>query len=542
MADDKNQERKKPTIPERIFGPVTLAKLKRFKRIRRAYWSFWILLTLFCLSLVAELFCNAKPLYVRFNGSSYFPFLKFHSEDEFLDNGINNRADYKELARKPVFAENDENYMLWPLIPYGPYETLSKRDIDLPNQVKAEFIPRPKLGYLDIRQDLSVRKAVSVELFFGENERELRNKDVTEFWEMPAEIKAGLQKRFADESSPEITVRVNLNGRPVDAILSEYESRGRARKKHRVNLQEVVDETKSKFTIMFGPKLNAIEGATEKWQNMSEQARQKAGELIRKRFDEVIPSSEILLDERNYLLTVTKEEVTFPFRPVKGHWLGLDESGRDVLVITIYAFRINMLFGLLLVLFSKVLGVFVGAVQGYYGGIIDIGVQRFTEIWAALPFLYIMILIGSIYGRGFFILLFIYCIFHWIGISYYMRAEFLRLRRLPFVEAAKVVGLPTWKIISRHILPNALVPLITFTPFSLVGAIGILSALDYLGFGLPPLTPSWGTLLYQAQQYPYAWWLTLFPALALFITMLLGVFIGEGVRAAFDPKKFSRMK
>ena len=149
---------------------------------------------------------------------------------------------------------------------------------------------------------------------------------------------------------------------------------------------------------------------------------------------------------------------------------------------------------------------------------------------------------GSIYGRSFMLLLLCYAVFNWIGISYYMRAEFLRLRNWPFVEAARSQGLPTRRIMFRHILPNALVPLVTFFPFSLVSAIGTLAALDFLGFGLPPPTPSWGELLAQAQEVNWAWWLTLYPSLALFVVMLLGVFIGEGVRQAFDPKPFSRME
>jgi microcin C transport system permease protein len=148
-----------------------------------------------------------------------------------------------------------------------------------------------------------------------------------------------------------------------------------------------------------------------------------------------------------------------------------------------------------------------------------------------------MILIGSIFGKSFGLLLFIYAIFNWIGISYYMRAEFLKLRSQPFTEAARALGLPAGRIMWKHILPNALVPLITFFPFSLVGAIGSLSALDYLGFGLPAGTPSWGDLLQQAQTYRYAWWLILYPSLTLFVIILLGVFVGEGLRSAFDPKR-----
>jgi len=188
------------------------------------------------------------------------------------------------------------------------------------------------------------------------------------------------------------------------------------------------------------------------------------------------------------------------------------------------------------------LGVIAGAVQGYYGGIFDITAQRMIEIWSALPFLYVMILMGSIYGRSFALLLVCYGLFNWVGISYYIRAEFLNLRKRPFVEAARCMGIYPHKIIFKHILPNALVPVITFFPFSLVGAIGALAALDYLGFGLPPPTPSWGELLFQAQQYRWAWWLILYPALALFLVMLLGVFVGEGIRNAYDPKQYSRLE
>jgi microcin C transport system permease protein len=232
----------------------------------------------------------------------------------------------------------------------------------------------------------------------------------------------------------------------------------------------------------------------------------------------------------------------FPFRPVAGHWFGLDNAGRDVLVRILYGLRISMTFGFLLVSVSMLIGIAVGAMQGYHGGAVDITVQRMIEIWSALPFLYVMILMGSVYGRSLGLLLFCYGIFRWIGISYYMRAEFLRLRGFPFVDAARCLGIPKGKIMFRHILPNALTPVITFFPFSLVGAIGSLAALDYLGFGLPPPTPSWGELLQQAQQFRWAWWLILYPSAALFSVMLLGVFVGEGIRDAYDPRPFSKME
>jgi microcin C transport system permease protein len=201
-----------------------------------------------------------------------------------------------------------------------------------------------------------------------------------------------------------------------------------------------------------------------------------------------------------------------------------------------------MTFGLILVCCSLFFGTLFGSVQGFFGGLTDLGGQRFTEVWGALPFLYIMILLGNVYGRGFALLIFCYALFNWLGISYYMRAEMLRLRKQPFVEAARCLGLPSWRVIFRHILPNALTPIITLFPFSLVGAIGSLAALDFLGVGLPPPTASWGEMLGQASDYRWAWWLILYPALALFTVMLLGVFVGEGVRSAFDPRRTSRLQ
>ena len=235
-------------------------------------------------------------------------------------------------------------------------------------------------------------------------------------------------------------------------------------------------------------------------------------------------------------------EVSFPFPPCREHPFGIDAGGRDVYARVVHGMRIALVFGLVLALSGLFVGLVVGAVEGYFGGKTDILCQRFTEIWSAVPFLYVMIFIGSTVGRSFGVLLVCYAIFNWIAVSYYMRAEFLRLRGRAFVEAAKVQGLSTVRIIFVHILPNALTPLITLFPFLLMGAIGSLAALDFLGFGLPPMTPSCGELLNEAQQFRGAWWLILFPSLALFVVMLLTVLVGEGLRDAFDPRQKSKLE
>ena len=235
-------------------------------------------------------------------------------------------------------------------------------------------------------------------------------------------------------------------------------------------------------------------------------------------------------------------EVSFPFRPVPEHPFGIDAGGRDVYARVVHGMRIALVFGLVLAFLGMLFGLVIGAIEGYFGGKTDILLQRFTEIWSAMPFLYVMIFIGSTMGRSFGVLLGCYAIFNWITVSYYMRAEFLRLRSRTFVEAAKVQGLSTARIIFVHILPNALTPLITLFPFLLMGAIGSLAALDFLGFGLPPMTPSCGELLNEAQQFRSAWWLILFPSAALFIVMLATVLVGEGLRDAFDPRQEARLE
>lgn len=235
-------------------------------------------------------------------------------------------------------------------------------------------------------------------------------------------------------------------------------------------------------------------------------------------------------------------EIAFPFRPCREHPFGIDSGGRDVYARVVHGMRIGLLFGIALAVWAMFIGLVVGAIEGYFGGTTDIVCQRFTEIWSAVPFLYVMIFIGSTLGRSFAILLVCYGIFNWISVSYYMRAEFLRLRVRTFVEAAKCQGFSAARIIFSHILPNALTPLITLFPFLLMGAIGSLAALDFLGFGLPPMTPSCGELMNQAQQFRWAWWLILFPSLALFVVMFLTVLVGEGLRDAFDPRQKSKLE
>jgi microcin C transport system permease protein len=232
---------------------------------------------------------------------------------------------------------------------------------------------------------------------------------------------------------------------------------------------------------------------------------------------------------------------TPPHSPSWSHVLGTDDRGRDVLVRLLYGFRISLSFALKVTAFSLILGIFVGALQGYYGGNFDIVVQRLIEIWATVPMLYLVIIITSIFEPGYYWLVAILTIFGWMGITYYVRGEFYREKSKEYVMAAKALGASDMTVIFRHILPNALIPVITFAPFSLVSNIFALTALDFLGFGLPAPTPSWGELMGQGMGNIYSYWLSLSPISALFITLLLVTFIGEAAREAFDPKELNSL-
>lgn len=225
----------------------------------------------------------------------------------------------------------------------------------------------------------------------------------------------------------------------------------------------------------------------------------------------------------------------FPAAPNIVHWLGTDDQGRDVLARLLYALKISLVFGLLLTFFSAILGIFVGALQGYFGGKTDLFLGRFLEMWGSLPQLFILIIISSLIEPSFFSLLFILLLFSWTGLTGVVRAEFLRTRGLDYVKAAKTLGVSDFKIMVKHILPNALVATITYVPFMLASSIVALSALDFLGFGLPVGTPGFGELIRQGKENLSAPWLSLTAFFVLTFLLSLLVFIGEGVRDAFDP-------
>ncbi len=360
------------------LSPINRRRWENFKTNQRGYWSLWIFLVLFFVTLFAEFIANDKPLYVSFAGKSYFPVFFTYPETAF-GGDFETAADYRDPYLQKLISDKG-GHMIWPPIRYS-YDT---HNLDLPTPA-----PSPPTWMLTEAQCRSVLK------------------------------------------------RKGLNS------CSDLEF----------------------------------------------------------------------------------------------NWLGTDDQGRDVLTRLIYGFRISVLFGLVLTIVSSVIGVAAGAVQGYFGGWTDLLFQRFIEIWSSLPSLYILIILSAIVAPSFFVLLFILLAFSWVNLVHVVRAEFLRARNFDYVRAARALGLPDRKIMVKHVLPNAMVATLTFLPFILNSSITTLTSLDFLGFGLPPGSPSLGELLLQGKSNLQAPWLGLSGFAVIAVTLSLLVFTGEALRDAFDPRK-----
>src|SRR5579875_493 len=361
------------------LSPINQRRLANFRANKRGYWSFWIFLFFFAVSLFSEVIANDRPLLIVYKGEILLPMLHDYPEEKF--GGFLAQTDYRDrVIAKEI---EDHGFMLWPPIRYS-YRTINRQ---LP-------LPAPS---------------------------------------------------------------------PPTWMLSKTQCRA-------------------------------------------------AVERFYKRPDGTC-------------------------RDIEWNWLGTDDQGRDVLARLLYGFRLSILFGLTLAGISSIIGVAAGAVQGYFGGWTDLIFQRFIEIWSSLPHLYLLIIVSSIITPSFFVLLGILLLFSWVSLVHVVRAEFLRARNFEYVNAARALGLSNGAIIVKHVLPNAMVATLTFLPFFLNSSITTLTALDFLGFGLPPGSPSLGELLLQGKSNLAAPWLgiTGFVVIALMLSLL--VFIGEAVRDAFDPRK-----
>ena len=230
-------------------------------------------------------------------------------------------------------------------------------------------------------------------------------------------------------------------------------------------------------------------------------------------------------------------EYANPAAPDARHWLGTDARGRDIAARLLYGFRLSVVFALALTVVGTLLGIVAGAIQGYFAGRLDLWLQRLIEIWGSLPELYLLILFASLFTPSLWLLFVLLSLFGWMGLADYVRAEFLKNRQMEYVLAARALGLSHHQIIWRHVLPNSLTPVITFLPFRISGAILALTSLDFLGLGVPPSTPSLGELLAQGKENLDAWWIALPTFAVLTVTLLLLIFIGEGLRDALDTRK-----
>ncbi|PAT38791.1 ABC transporter permease [Vandammella animalimorsus] len=226
-----------------------------------------------------------------------------------------------------------------------------------------------------------------------------------------------------------------------------------------------------------------------------------------------------------------------PAPPSRQNWLGTDNRGRDLLAQLIYGFRVSVLFALALTAIGVALGVAAGAVQGFFAGKVDLVGQRFLEVWGSMPELFLLIILSAIFQPSIGLLLLILSLFGWMGLSDYVRAEFLRNRQLDYVKSARALGVGNWQIMRRHILPNSMTPVVTFLPFRMSAAIASLVALDFLGLGVPPGTPSLGELLNQGKSNLDAWWIGVFTFLLMVLTLLLLTLMGDALRDALDPRK-----
>lgn len=516
-------------------------------QIKRARIALVVLCILMGVSLVAELICNSKPLYLRLNGRSFLPFVQNLTQRDLLGPEAEPSApNYHALVASEAFTGQPGNRVVWAPVRYSPGDVVDARTLRACRTVNVSVVPEIFAGRLHVLRTGTIVMPLSCEAFFPGVTR-IEGQALAHHWVLPETLRQALQERFEGRQSaaveglarqvkdPAVQVRVRLPAvppqkepRPVETVLLAF---------RQVNTPDLPFQLHFR---MDQQEVYPVERA--RWQALPEALRRSIQELAVEAFKGTAPTAVLPWKQGKVSIACSLSEIAWPYRPIAGHWMGIDAAGRDVFARILYGMRIAMIFGMVLSLWAMLGGLVIGAIQGYFGGWVDIAGQRLTEIWSALPFLYVMIFIGSALGRSFGLLLFCYSLFNWIGISYYMRAEFLRLRNQTFVEAARCQGLSAVRIIFGHILPNALTPMITLFPFSLLGAIGSLAALDFLGFGLPPLTPSWGELLQQAQMFRWAWWLILFPSLALFSVMLLTVLIGEGLRDAFDPRQQSKME
>lgn len=453
-------------------------RIRRFKQIKRGYYSFWIIVVLYFLSFFSSIIFNNKALLVKYDGDIYFPLLK-HYSGEVFGQDVLGEANYRNLKIDFKY-ENKGNWVMMPPYPYGPFESLvDKHPIFRKDDVRDPF----KLMELMRNPNTPISQFLSANL---------------------SDKSRGMLSEWEDWQTP--------NRGLIKSVLADFNKI--------VNNESLINKEFADKSIL-----------TDVTSVLSDNIRSPREAMTLNRF--------IIADLMPGVFAKNRQP---PTPPSRFHWFGTDDRGRDVFVRIVYGFNISLSFALLVVLGYYIIGIGVGASLGYFGGRFDIIAQRFIEIWGSIPFLYTVMIISSIISPNFSLLAALLIMFSWTGITYFMRGEFYREKAKDYVHSAIAIGASDKKIIFKHILPNALTPIITFAPFAIVGGISSLVSLDYLGFGLPPPTPSWGELVGQGMANIFSWWLVLFPLGALFLTLMMVVFIGEAIRQAFDPREFSRLR
>ena len=465
-------------------SPITQKRIARFKRIRRGYWSFLIIVTLSVTSLFLELIVNSKPLVIHYDSRTAFP-----AVNDWLDLALpfvkistfTPKDEFGNIGRKEVDYQAFARYAADPTLLTTEVE---KQRVET-DTARAEFVrkypkPGPDAKAFKVRRyERMAKRMEKRQASFDSLEAAAKVFAAGDAWILmplypysPSDLRHDLVRNPPNKPTLGRHYQVTRNGEPIDRN------------------PRVLPAPDGGFVTEDGQSVAAADIVTE---------------------------------------TVM---------------LGTDVSGRDVLALLVYGFRISMAFALVVAFLGYSVGIVVGAMQGYYGGWIDIITQRIQEIWGSIPFLFTIMIIASMVQPQFWVLVVLMVVLRsWLGITFYIRGEFYREKAKDYVQAAIGCGVSDWKVMITHILPNALVPVVTFAPFGIVAYIGSLVSLDYLGFGLPPGTPSWGALLRQGLEnvkfYPH---LVIVPVAALSLTLYCVVMIGEAVREAFDPKVFSRLR
>lgn len=473
------------------LSPLTKMRLYRFRQIKRARISFWIITVLYLVSLVAELFINNRPLIMRVDGKTYFPTYGkvLYAKDFGFQYADELELDYRHF--KDHLKETGRGWLWMPVVPYNPYETDSAK---APLAINNANCPVLALG---------LNKADKVPT---DERGEYLFVDVAEIDGIPMPNSPAAEKRY-------IWVKYADSAKP--SRISDFGSKQRT------------------FIGLAFDKKSKMES-----DNPEDYLWFKSGQ-----------SDGFSLPDGSYLwirfAKTTKGDMFHPLPPSlkTKHFLGTDRIGRDILARLFYGYRICMSFSLLYVSITYVIGITIGILMGYIGGIFDILFQRFIEIWEQIPFLYVVMILASIFKPNFLIFLAIYVVFGWSGKTWTARAMTYRERERDYVLAARSMGASMMRIVMVHILPNIMVIVVTSLPFAISGGISSLTGLDFLGYGLRPPTPSWGELLsVGVATFKEASWILTASVSGFVIVLILITFIGEGLREAFDPKRYTVYK